>query len=128
MYCHGRQGTLGRTVSQLKIYRCLAFQVTGSRIKALGKSPVSCASCEQVGCHSLNRLESLSGDIKVNHRSHEETGQVTCVQCHLGTAHEGVGGRFSIPKMELCLDECHADMKDQCVYCHEGKALPGKKK
>lgn len=127
LYCHSRPGRLGRMVSQLGIYRCVVFQVAGRRLDALGDSTVSCSSCVQVGCHSMNRLESYSGKLKVNHRAHAEDGDVTCVECHRGTAHDGVRGLTSLPPMELC-EDCHADQMDNCQYCHASKVLPKKQK
>jgi len=120
--CHARPGTLNRMAQSLMVYRCAVSTVAGRQLPVLGSSPVSCASCKQVGCHSMNRLESLSGKIKINHRLHAEE-DIGCTHCHLGPSHDGVGTLATIPKEEQCA-ECHADRMQDCTYCHTDTSTP----
>lgn len=115
--CHVRQSTLSLVVYRLMFYRELAAQATGMDLKPWGTTIPGVESCHRSGCHSLNRLASTSGDLKISHREHVVRAHIVCIKCHPGAAHRGVGKRFLIPPRKLCKG-CHAAQMNNCSYCH----------
>jgi hypothetical protein len=121
--CHLEPGIRGVVTYPFAFYGELLTAVSGGRIDSPGLVFPSDAACQRSGCHSLNRLTSLSGEIAVDHRAHATEAQVPCAKCHPGAGHAGQDGRYMLPPMEAC-EECHADVMDDCTYCHLGRALP----
>lgn len=123
--CHVRQGTVSLVIYRFMFYWELFAEVTGIDGKPWGVMVPGVESCQRAGCHSLNRVVSTSGDLKINHREHVLKARLSCVKCHPGAAHKGVGKRFLIPPRKLCV-RCHKDKMRDCGYCHDGetKQLP----
>lgn len=95
-----------------------------------------------LGCHSLNREPTPSGDLKIPHRQHLDQ-DVSCTTCHRGVAHGQISEReqtidgnfarwtmvagraqmvrkFRVMEMKECL-ECHQSeqVTTQCEACHK---------
>ena len=122
LHCHAKPGAINRAIYRATMYKDIVIIATRGRVTLFRTSQVTEASCQQTGCHSLNRVFSLSGQIQINHRLHVQEAEVSCVYCHHGAGHEGVEGT-SVPPMSLCA-ECHEPEMDNCAYCHTGRALP----
>jgi nitrate/TMAO reductase-like tetraheme cytochrome c subunit len=125
LYCHAKPGTVNRFVYRVTVYKDITTVLSGGRIRLFRTSAVSDESCQQGGCHSMNRLTSLSGQVLINHRLHLEDAEMSCIDCHIGAGHDDVDGRSSNPEMELC-EECHQAEMEDCAYCHTGRTLPTK--
>ncbi len=121
--CHLEPGLLGVVIYPVTFYGGVLSGLFRGALDAPREVMPSDAACQRAGCHSLNRLQSLSGNILVNHRVHSEIGNAQCIKCHPGAGHAGQNGRSVLPPMSLC-EECHADRMDDCGYCHIGQALP----
>lgn len=116
--CHVRQNVFNLVTYRLMFYREMVAQVVGADLKPWGATIPGVESCHRSGCHSLNRLTSTSGELKINHRTHVVKARISCVKCHPGAAHKGVGKRFLLPPRKLCR-KCHAaKMRTDCSYCH----------
>jgi len=120
LHCHAKPGAFNRAIYRATIYKDILVVLSGGRITLFRTSAVVDEACTQSGCHSLNRLHSLSGAVKINHALHAE--EAPCVKCHLGAGHDDVEGRSSNPPMDLCA-ECHADVMEECTYCHTDRFL-----
>ncbi len=115
--CHVRQGVFNLFAYRILFYWEIFAQVTGIDGKPIGVMVPGVESCRRSGCHSLNRVVSTSAELRISHREHVIRARLSCVKCHPGAAHKGVGKRFLIPPRELC-SECHKDKMDDCDYCH----------
>lgn len=115
--CHAPAGLVGGFVFRARFYRKAFATITGAHLEADPVIVPGVESCQKTGCHSLNRVVSTQGDLKVDHRAHIEKADLECIRCHPGAAHEGVRGRRLIPPMRMCKD-CHKDVMDDCAYCH----------
>ncbi|MBS3956775.1 MAG: NapC/NirT family cytochrome c [Clostridiales bacterium] len=122
LHCHAKPGVINRAIYRATIYKDIVIVITGGRVTLFRTSEVTNESCQQSGCHSLNRVFSLSGQIRVNHRVHVEGEGMSCMDCHQGAGHEGVRGT-SVPPMDSCA-ECHEAVMDDCAYCHMARSLP----
>jgi len=122
LHCHAKPGAINRMIYRATMYKDIVSVATRGRFTLFDTSQVTDASCQQAGCHSLNRIYSLSGQIQINHRLHVSEAEISCVYCHEGAGHEGVRGT-SVPPMSLCA-ECHEPQMETCSYCHTGRALP----
>ncbi len=117
-YCHVKQGTISLWVYRISFYREIYAGMVGAKLKPIGASLPGVDSCQRKGCHSLNRVESGSGDIKINHRIHVAKADISCIRCHPGAAHPNVGKIGGIiPKRKLCF-QCHSTRMNDCSYCH----------
>lgn len=123
LHCHAKPGAINRAIYRATIYKDIVIVLSKGRITLFRTSEVTSASCTQSGCHSLNRLHSLSGQIRINHRVHVDDEEMSCVACHSGAGHNDVEGRSSVPPMDSCA-ECHEAVMDDCAYCHTGRSLP----
>jgi hypothetical protein len=124
--CHLEPGWRGIVTYPITFYGEMFASVSGGFVPTPPTTLPRDTACQRSGCHSLNRLTSFSGDIAADHRAHALEAEVPCVKCHPGAGHNGQEGRFMLPPMSLC-EECHADVMDQCGYCHIGRALPGER-
>ncbi|MDA8234677.1 MAG: hypothetical protein M0Z31_07775 [Clostridia bacterium] len=93
--------------------------------------------CE--GCHSPNRVMTVSGDLIIPHEKHTKAG-LTCVKCHSGVVHANIAERglttdyetwnlekarkaatkfYLQPSMWTCID-CHKQLRitRKCSACH----------
>ncbi|HEY3374168.1 MAG TPA: hypothetical protein VGK02_03780, partial [Candidatus Aquicultor sp.] len=75
-------------------------------------------------CHSLNRVSSTSGDIKISHRGHVTRAHLACTRCHPGAAHPNIGKIGAvIPQRKLC-KQCHLTRMNECAFCHTKRFSP----
>ncbi len=117
-YCHVKQGTLNLWIYRISFYREIYASMVGANLKPIGATLPGVDSCQREDCHSLNRDESGSGDIKINHRLHVRKADIPCTRCHPGAAHPNVGKIGGIiPKQKLCF-QCHSTMRNKCSFCH----------
>ncbi len=117
-HCHVKQGTLSLWVYRISFYREIYAGMVGAKLKPIGASLPGVDSCQRKGCHSLNRIISTSGDIKINHRNHVFKANIPCIRCHPGAAHPNVGKIGSmLPARKMC-KECHNQMMNNCSFCH----------
>ncbi|MCL6472693.1 MAG: NapC/NirT family cytochrome c [Firmicutes bacterium] len=117
-HCHVKQGTLNLFIYRISFYREIYASMVGADLKPIGASLPGVASCQRKGCHSLNRVTSESGDIKINHKLHVLKANISCTTCHPGAAHPRVGSIGDlIPKRKLCF-KCHAERRNECSFCH----------
>lgn len=123
LHCHLEPSVRGVVLYPLTFYGEVLSAASGGLIKPPIRTPPTDSGCRQSGCHSVNRLQSLSGQIRINHRLHAEKAEMHCRTCHVGAGHNGAGGRPVLPPMKLC-EPCHAKEMDDCAYCHLGRALP----
>lgn len=85
-------------------------------------------------CHSDNRNYTVSGDLIVPHKKHEEKG-VACIECHRGVAHGNIYSRGVISnkaelakwtledgKKNMIKDYTSPDM-DTCINCHKNRGV-----
>ncbi|HZD59198.1 MAG TPA: NapC/NirT family cytochrome c [Anaerolineae bacterium] len=124
-HCHVKQGSLNLWVYRISFYREVYASMVGANLKPAGATIPGIRSCLRRGCHSLNRVSSASGDIKINHRGHVIKVGLSCIRCHPGAAHPNVGkvGRLT-PQRKLCM-QCHAARKNDCSFCHVKKMQRG---
>lgn len=115
--CHVRQGTLNIVAYRLLFYWEIFAEVTGIDGKPIGVMIPGVESCRRSGCHSLNRTVSTSAELRISHREHVVKAHISCIKCHPGAAHKGVGKRFLVPPRKLCVG-CHKDKMRDCGYCH----------
>lgn len=114
--CHAPQDPVGLFLYRVMFYREIAAQLAGADLKPWGTTIPGTASCHRSACHSLNRLTSTSGELKINHRAHLSK-RLSCRSCHAGVVHEGVNGRTMLPARALC-KRCHAARMNDCRFCH----------
>lgn len=117
-YCHVKPGTMNLLVYRVAFYREIFASFSGQKLSPIGATLPATDSCRRRGCHSLNRVSSISGDIKIDHKTHVLVAKVSCVRCHPGTAHPYVNNeRFPRPPRKICFD-CHGARTKDCSYCH----------
>ncbi|MBE0447712.1 MAG: NapC/NirT family cytochrome c [Actinobacteria bacterium] len=116
--CHVKQGSINLWIYRISFYREIYASMVGAKLKPAGATVPGVESCKRKGCHSLNRIESGTGDIKINHRTHIVEVGISCITCHPGAAHPNVGkiGKI-IPPRKMC-KECHAARMHDCSLCH----------
>jgi len=123
--CHVKQGSINLWIYRISFYREIYASVVGAKLKPAGATVPGIESCQRKGCHSLNRISSASGDIKIDHRGHVTKADIPCVQCHPGAAHPNVGKVGSLtPPRKMC-KECHAARMNECSFCHTKKFRSG---
>lgn len=114
--CHVKPGLAPFVKYRLNSYRELYTRVSGQEVKPYGLSPASTEACRR--CHSLNRVRSTSGDLKINHRIHVLKAKLGCPTCHNGAVHPGVKGLGGLnPPRKQCV-KCHRAQMKNCSYCH----------
>jgi cytochrome c nitrite reductase small subunit len=123
--CHLEPGIKGIVTYPFFFYAEALTAVSGGAIDPPVKNFPSDEACMRKGCHSKNRLESLGGEFKVDHRKHADEG-VACHRCHRGAGHRGQKGMPLLPTMKSCA-KCHPkEVAGKCDYCHNAKSLPRK--
>jgi len=123
--CHVKQGSISLWVYRISFYREIYASVVGAKLKPAGATVPGIESCQRKGCHSLNRISSASGDIKIDHRGHVLKADIPCIQCHPGAAHPNVGKVGSLtPPRKMC-KECHLARMSDCSFCHTKKFRSG---
>ncbi len=131
MDCHVKPGAFGENLYRFLFYRELFAEIFKLNLKPWGATVPGEEACTRDGCHSLNRLSSTAGDIKINHAVHikvvEKKYNKACSYCHAGASHEGVKGLGSQlpPRRQCFLSGCHKDQAKQCDLCHTIKYKPG---
>lgn len=114
--CHVKPEFLPTVLFKLNFYRNIYGQLTHQKLRPLAIVTPPVKACRQ--CHSLNRVRSTSGDLKINHRIHVAKAKLKCTFCHSGVVHSGVGKLKKMnPPRKLCV-ECHQDQMNNCSYCH----------
>jgi nitrate/TMAO reductase-like tetraheme cytochrome c subunit len=90
--CHIKPGFTNMITHKMKSVKEVYYHVTGApeQIVQTGEEAVSNQNCLQ--CHSLNRLVTASGDLKVNHPGHIKKG-IPCITCHEGVVHAKIASR-----------------------------------
>lgn len=127
--CHVRPGMFAYYTYRIGFYREIYAEIFNKDLAPWGATTPGEAACTRGNCHSLNRLASMSGDIKVNHAIHvkvttQKYGKA-CSYCHAGASHAGIKGLgLQLPPRRQCFD-CHKDKLKQCDYCHSTKYKPG---
>jgi cytochrome c-type protein NapC len=121
--CHVKPKILAAIAFRFNFYTNIFSTVVGIRLKPMGISPATTSMCRR--CHSLNRMRSTSGDLKINHKTHVVKAKLGCQKCHAGAVHKGVGGRKFNPPRKLC-ERCHKAEMENCNFCHviRGRGLP----
>lgn len=115
--CHVGPGFMSGFIYRMGFYReVYAYFTDGDLVPGAVTIP-GVASCQKLGCHSLNRIISTSGDLRISHRLHVEKAGVLCARCHPGAAHRGVRDLKIVPTVDLCLS-CHKDRMQDCAFCH----------
>lgn len=127
--CHVRPGAFAYYTYRIGFYRELFAEVVGMKLAPWGATTPGESSCTRANCHSVNRLSSASGNIKVSHEIHvkvvEKKYNKACSYCHAGASHAGVKGLGSqLPPRRQCF-VCHKDKVKQCDFCHTVKYKPG---
>ena len=123
--CHVKAGAINLWMYRISFYREIYASMTGAKLKPAGASLPGVDSCQKHGCHSLNRVSSSSGDIKINHRTHIKQASISCVVCHMGVVHTGVAGiGKALPSRDLC-KSCHNSVMNDCSFCHNKRFAPG---
>ncbi|MDP2212186.1 MAG: NapC/NirT family cytochrome c [Candidatus Aquicultor sp.] len=124
--CHVKEGAASIWVYRISFYREIYTSIVGADLKPAGASVPGVDSCQRQGCHSLNRVSSASGDIKIDHRGHVTKANLSCTQCHPGAAHPNVGKTGAlIPARKMCKG-CHATRMNDCSFCHIKKHVETK--
>lgn len=113
-YCHVKPGRIPLIVYRLSFYREIYASMAGKKLKPLNAQIPAVTGCSRSMCHSLNRMSSISGDIRIDHKRHIKDAKLTCIKCHSGVAHPN--GKI-VPGRELCFT-CHAQRKNDCSMCH----------
>ena len=127
--CHVKPGAIAYYSYRIAFYREIYAEIFNKKLAPWGATAPGEASCTRGSCHSLNRLSSTSGDIKVNHAVHikvvEKRYKKACSYCHAGASHAGMKGMGNqLPPRRQCFD-CHKDKAKECDYCHSTKYKPG---
>lgn len=116
--CHVRPGIFANVFYRITFYRELFAEIFNLELAPWGTTAPGGESCTREMCHSFNRLSSRTGEVKVNHRTHEVKAKIACAKCHNGVTHPGVGHIGSLtPPQKQCM-QCHKRVKDRCTYCH----------
>lgn len=122
-FCHVKPGLVSVSIYRIAFYREIFAAMSGSSLKPSGATIPATNNCNRSGCHSLNRISSVSGDIKVDHRNHIKKAKLTCAKCHPGVSHPNGG---VTPPREMC-KTCHAQRINDCAMCHLKKFQRGEK-
>lgn len=122
-YCHVKPGAVSLAVYRVSFYREIIASASNSKLKPSGATIPATNNCNRSGCHSLNRISSISGDLRVNHRNHITKAKLTCVKCHPGVSHPN--GNV-IPPRTMC-KKCHSQRMDDCAMCHTKRFQRGAK-
>lgn len=131
MDCHVKPGAIGENLYRFLFYRELFAEIFKLNLKPWGATVPGEGACTRDGCHSLNRLSSTAGDIKISHEVHvkvvEKRYKKACSYCHAGASHEGIKGLGSQlpPRRQCFLAGCHRTQVKQCDFCHTIKYKPG---
>ncbi len=123
--CHVRPGWFPYITYRIMFYRELFAEAVGMKLAPWGATAPGESSCTRSNCHSLNRLSSSSGDIKVDHKAHYEKAHKECSYCHAGASHSGIKGLgLQLPPRRQCFI-CHKNKVKECSFCHTTKYKPG---
>jgi nitrate/TMAO reductase-like tetraheme cytochrome c subunit len=127
--CHIKPGSKNMIIHKIKSTKEVYYHVTGAKgqiMQTTGEA-ISNQNCSQ--CHSINRLVTASGDLKVNHKGHIEK-EILCITCHSGVVH----GKIAVRGLNVSeylnywtKDNTKKVMKDKylrpnmglCIDCHE---------
>jgi len=116
--CHVKQGTVSLMIYRIAFYREIYASMVGAKLKPIGATLPPVDSCQRKGCHTLNRMTSESGDLRIDHRGHVLKANIPCIKCHPGAAHPNVGKIGSIlPPRKMC-KKCHYERMNDCSFCH----------
>lgn len=121
--CHVRPGTFANVTYRVAFYREIVAEMFGMNLSPWGATAPGEESCTRDNCHSLNRLSSRSGELKVDHAKHYNIKHIPCRQCHAGVTHPGVKGIGSeLPPNKQCF-QCHKKQVEakNCSFCHSKK-------
>jgi len=79
-----------------------------------------------LSCHTVTRLVSADGDLRIPHAAHITELGVECVDCHLELVHYENPLGLNRPPMTMCMDTCHDGERagEECVKCHTRKNVP----
>jgi nitrate/TMAO reductase-like tetraheme cytochrome c subunit len=120
--CHVKPGFVNSWLYRTSFYREIYASIVGVDLKPFGATLPGTATCQNRGCHSLNRKESIWNDIKIDHSIHVKDSKMSCLQCHPGAVHPNVGTIGSaLPKRENCR-KCHQKDMNNCSFCHTRKS------
>jgi nitrate/TMAO reductase-like tetraheme cytochrome c subunit len=131
MDCHVKPGVIGQNLYRFLFYREIFAEIVGMDLKPWGATAPGESSCARDGCHSLNRLSSTAGDIKISHAVHvkivEKKYGKACSYCHAGASHSGIKGiGLQLPPRKQCFEAgCHKGQGKECDKCHTVKYKPG---
>ena len=119
--CHVRPGWLPYLTYRLGFYGEIVAEVFNLKMAPWGTSSPPESSCLRSNCHTLNRVYSPSGDLKLNQLLHNKKVHKPCSVCHGGASHAGVKGIGPrTPPRKLCF-LCHQDKATTCSFCHTAK-------
>lgn len=114
--CHVEPGLIPAIRFRMNFFPGIFSAVTGVRIRTFGVAKAETKMCRR--CHSLNREQSTSGDLKISHRKHVEKARLGCQNCHAGVVHTRIGRLGPLnPPRKLCMG-CHKKEMKQCGFCH----------
>lgn len=90
--CHIKPGLINMMTHKVKSLKEVYYHFTGTpnQIVQTSDEEISNQNCLQ--CHSVNRLVTPSGDLKVNHQGHLKDG-IPCITCHSGVVHAKIAAR-----------------------------------
>ena len=115
--CHVEPGIMKTLEHKVLSYKEIFANFFGSGSMPEDVKLPTNASCEQ--CHTLDRVVSPSGDIKIPHRQHVEMQGLKCADCHFNVVHTASGATIGPPPMDVCY-MCHDGKKapNACSTCH----------
>ncbi len=123
--CHVRPGWFPYLTYRIGFYGEIFAQIFNIKMAPWGATVPGESSCTRSSCHTMNRLNSPSGDLKVNHLVHYTKAHKKCSYCHAGASHAGIKGiGLQTPPRKQCFI-CHKDKAAQCTYCHTAKYKDG---
>lgn len=85
-----------------------------------------------LSCHTKQRTVTASGDLRIPHAKHIDVEGMSCVDCHAGVAHAGIGGKgknipHNSPEMLALSSKMEAKefrpSMASCIACHNQKKV-----
>lgn len=146
--CHVEPGLGNLLKHKLAGLKQVYQHVRGDTERPFPRKEIPSEVC--MGCHSVSREVTASGDLQVPHEKHIQIVGATCSKCHRAVAHATLAEKEKVdyspaaldqlkelpvkdfrPRMSLCMTECHVGKvidgkvaSYKCEFCHKEVKTP----
>ncbi|MHB1420700.1 MAG: cytochrome c3 family protein [Bacillota bacterium] len=128
--CHSQPGLNGTLASLVNGTENLILHYVNKTGRTLFRKSTRIIPSERcLGCHTLKRIVTPSGDLTVPHAKHVNVFKVKCLDCHVNVVHgqadvnEEKGQAGELPPVKINAVQTRPSMSI-CMKCHDGEIAP----